>query len=51
MCDAFYEKPDSKSVRKAAFGYGKKSDFTSGRMKTPAPNGYNMKSELEVKTE
>ena len=43
--------PDSLSKRKVAFGYGKKSDFTSGKMKTPAPNGYNMKSEIETKTD
>ena len=29
LCDNFYDLPDSKDKRKAAFGYGNKSDFTS----------------------
>jgi len=29
-------------------GYGTKSDFTIKRTKTPAPNGYLIKAELEV---
>ena len=32
----------------AAFGYGKKSDFTAGKTKTPAPSDYYIKSELEI---
>jgi len=28
LCDNFYDLPDSKDKRKAAFGYGYKSDFT-----------------------
>jgi len=44
LCDAFYETSTTLSHRKAAFGYGKKSDFTSGKMKTPAPSAYNIKA-------
>ena len=44
LCDAFYETTTTLSHRKAAFGYGKKSDFTSGKMKTPAPCAYNIKA-------
>jgi len=31
----------------AAFGYGKKSDFTKG-LKTPAPTDYYIKSEIDI---
>ena len=37
LCDNFYDLPDSKNKRKAAFGYGLKSDFTSKNFKTPGP--------------
>lgn len=30
------------SRRKAAFGYGEKSDFTKDLSKCPAPNSYNI---------
>ena len=49
LCDNFYEIPTSKSKRKAAFGYGKKSDFTSGKFLTPAPSKYDLKTEIETK--
>ena len=41
----------SLSKRKAAFGYGIKSDFTTGRPKTPAPNCYTIRTEIEIKKE
>ena len=47
LCDQFYEIPTSISKRKAGLGYGTKSDFTSGKDKTPAPNGYQINSEIE----
>jgi hypothetical protein len=40
--------PSSITKRKAAFGYGTKSDFTSGKFPTPAPNKYDIKSEIEI---
>ena len=49
LCDAFYNIPSSITLRKTAFGYGKKSDFTSGKMKTPAPNTYEIRNEANIK--
>ena len=40
LCDSIYNIPDKFSKRKAAFGYGDKTDFTKDRQKTPAPNNY-----------
>lgn len=36
----FYDIPEARSKRAAAFGYGTKYDFTKGKPKTPAPNAY-----------
>ena len=48
LCDIFYKTSSSITKRKAAFGYGIKSDFTSGKFLTPAPNQYGIKSEIEI---
>ncbi len=47
LCDNFYEIPSSRSRRKAGFGYGTKYDFTRGRFMTPAPNKYDIKTEID----
>jgi len=47
LCDHFYDIGTTTSKRKAGFGYGNKYDFTSGGMKTPAPNVYNIQSEID----
>ena len=49
LCDQFYQTKTSLSNRKTGFGYGVKSDFTSGKFKTPAPNNYNIKTHIDVK--
>lgn len=49
LCDNFYELPDSKNKRKAGFGYGTKSDFTSNKFKTPAPTKYQIDTEIDLK--
>ncbi len=38
LCDSLYNIPNMASKRKAAFGYGEKSDFTKDSSKSPAPN-------------
>ena len=47
ICDQIYEIPTSFSKRKAAFGYGTKSDFTKGRDKTPAPGTYEILNHID----
>ena len=38
-------------MRRAGFGYGTKYDFTAGKFKTPAPNNYAIRSEIDLKKE
>jgi len=42
LCDSIYNIPDKFSRRKAAFGYGNKSDFTKDNASNPGPNHYNI---------
>ena len=42
--EAFYDLPEVRSTRKAAFGYGTKSDFTKSVLANPSPNAYEIKS-------
>jgi hypothetical protein len=38
LCDSFYNTRETKSLRKAGFGYGNKTDFTKLAFNTPGPN-------------
>ena len=51
LCDSFYQTKETKSVRKAAFGYGDKTDFTKKNFHTPAPSSYFIKNIFDVKKE
>lgn len=45
--DVFYDVPDTKSKRKAGFGFGKKIDLQFGKdhsLVVPSPGTYNIKS-------
>ena len=42
LCESIYNIPDMFSKRKAALGYGEKSDFTKDKAKSPAPNSYQI---------
>ena len=46
-CDKLYELPTTKSKRFTSLGYSNKYDFTKGLEKSPAPNKYLMKSDIE----
>jgi len=47
ICDQIYEIPSSISKRKAAFGYGTKSDFTKGKNTGPAPGHYEIMNQFD----
>ncbi len=50
-CDAIYDIPTTKSKRKAAFGYGKKTDLDVGKHRhniTPPPTTYNLQSFIQI---
>jgi len=47
LCDNIYNSNSTISNRKAALGYGNKYDFTKTGFATPAPNNYNITSEID----
>ena len=48
LCDSIYNIPDKFSKRKAALGYGTKSDFTKNVAGNPSPNQYNISAYIDV---
>jgi hypothetical protein len=44
---AFYDLPEVRASRTAAFGYGTKYDFTKSAVANPSPNAYELKSTFE----
>ena len=42
----FYDIPSGFSKRSTSFGYGKKSDFTGGKEKTPDPGTYHINTDI-----
>lgn len=47
--DKFYNLPPTNNKRSTNLGYAEKYDFTKAVTKTPAPNNYTIKSDIEKK--